>query len=79
MEPAQSIINSLGGSAAVATIVGVHRSRVWNWTRPKEKGGTGGVIPFRHAPLLIHAAQKLGIELNANDFLPTFYRDEGAV
>ncbi|WP_374828713.1 hypothetical protein [Paenochrobactrum pullorum] len=70
MEPAKTIILCLGGSSSVAAIVGVHRTRVWNWMRPKEKGGTGGVIPFKHAPLLIAVAHQRGIDLTADDFLP---------
>lgn len=70
MEPAKTIILCLGGSTSVATIVGVHRTRVWNWMRPKEKGGTGGIIPFKHAPILIAYATTLGVDLCADDFLP---------
>ena len=70
MEPASSIIEALGGPNAVAEIAGVHRTRVSNWMRPKDKGGTGGLIPFRHAPLLIEAARRRGISLSADDFLP---------
>lgn len=70
MEPAQTIIKNLGGPTAVAGIVGVHRTRVSNWTRPRDVGGTGGTIPFKHVPLLIEAAKDRGIDLSADDFLP---------
>lgn len=70
MEPAASIIKSLGGDTVVASIAGVHRTRVANWKRPKDAGGTGGAIPFRHVPALIEAAKSQGIALSANDFLP---------
>ena len=70
MEPAASIISKLGGDTAVAAIVGVHRTRVANWKRSKESGGTGGVIPFKHVPALIAAARAAGHELSADDFLP---------
>lgn len=70
MEPASTIIGKLGGDTAVAAIVGVHRTRVANWKRPKEVGGTGGMIPFKHAPALIAAANAKGIHLSADDFLP---------
>lgn len=71
MEPANSIINKLGGDTAVAAIAGVHRTRVANWKRPKEAGGTGGSIPFKHAEVLIEAARAKGVSLSAEDFLPT--------
>lgn len=70
MEPAQTIVRKLGGPNAVADITGVHRTRVSNWMRPKEAGGTGGTIPFKHVPALIAAAKDAGVELQADDFLP---------
>jgi hypothetical protein len=70
MEPAQTIISKLGGDTVVAGIAGVHRTRVANWKRPKQSGGTGGVIPFKHVPALIAAAEEKGLKLDANDFLP---------
>lgn len=70
MEPASSIIRQLGGPNKVAEIVGVHRTRVSNWKRSRDDGGTGGMIPFKHVPALIAAAKGDGIELTADDFLP---------
>jgi len=71
MEPAATIITLLGGDTAVAAITGVHRTRVANWKRKRDVGGTGGVIPFRHVPALIKAARDQGKPLSADDFLPT--------
>lgn len=70
MEPAASIIKKLGGATVVAAIAGVHRTRVSNWKRSKDVGGTGGVIPFKHVPKLLAAAEKRGVELSADEFLP---------
>lgn len=70
MEPARTIINRLGGPNKVAEITGVHRTRVSNWARNKDAGGTGGVIPFKHVPALLAAAKDASIELTADDFLP---------
>ena len=70
MEPASSIVRALGGPTNVAKIAGVHRTRVSNWCRPREKGGTGGTIPFKHVPALIEAARSQGDALSADDFLP---------
>lgn len=78
MEPAASIIGKLGGDTVVASIAGVHRTRVANWKRPKEAGGTGGTIPFGHVPALLAAAKDRGIELSADDFLPAPSKTEGA-
>jgi hypothetical protein len=69
MEPADSIIAKFGGPSRVAGIVNVHRTRVSNWKRPREKGGTGGIIPQRyHRPLLDYAAEQ-SIFLTAEEFL----------
>jgi len=70
MEPAKTIVDRLGGASAVASITGVHRTRVYGWMRRREDGGTGGVIPFRHAQTLLIAAADKGIALDASDFLP---------
>ena len=70
MEPARGIIDRLGGANAIATITGVHRTRVYGWMRARELGGTGGVIPVKHAPALLAAAEAQGVHLKAEDFLP---------
>lgn len=70
MEPASTIIDRLGGPNKVASIAGVHRTRVSNWKRPKAGGGTGGAIPFKHVPALLAAAKDMGVELSTDDFLP---------
>lgn len=78
MEPASSIIAKLGGPSAVSRIVGVHRTRVSNWMRSKEVGGTGGNIPFKHVPALLKAAEEKGEKLATDDFLPVAEREEAA-
>ncbi len=70
MEPARTIIKSLGGARKVAHLLGVHRTAVYKWTWTKEKGGTGGLIPFNHARKVIDAAKECGLSLTADDFLP---------
>lgn len=70
MEPASSIISALGGDTVVAAITGVHRTRVANWKRGKDVGGTGGVIPLKHISKLLDAARSKDIPLTAAQFLP---------
>lgn len=69
MEPADSIITKLGGPSAVAGIVGIHRTRVSNWKRPKESGGTGGRIPQGYHRALLDYALKMSVALTADEFL----------
>lgn len=70
MEPAASIIDRLGGPTRVAEIVGVHRTRVSNWKRPRAVGGTDGRIPQSYHVTLLTFAQQNQIPLQASDFLP---------
>jgi hypothetical protein len=63
MEPAHTIIEDLGGAAAVAKIAGVHRTRVYGWLKR-------GVIPLKHIPKLIAAARLQGKDWSADRFLP---------
>lgn len=78
MEPASKIVSALGGVRAVAEIAGVHRTRVYGWMKPKEDGGTGGVIPYPHIPKIMAAAKKAGIRLSGDDFIPTASHPEDA-
>jgi hypothetical protein len=51
-EPATTVIEKFGGSAAVAKICGCGQLQVNNWRRPGPRG-TGGFIPrWYHAKLL---------------------------
>jgi len=69
MEPAASIIDRLGGVTRVASIVGVHRTRVSNWKRPRQVGGTNGRVPQDYHVTLLDHARENGIPLSAADFL----------
>lgn len=70
MNPAHKIIAALGGPNAVASRIGLHRTRVSKWQAPREAGGTGGLIPVKHIPALVTMGREKGIELSASDFLP---------
>lgn len=70
MEPAKSIIEKLGGEAAVCKITGTAYTAPYRWQQPKERGGTGGLIPQRHHPAMLDYAEKMSIDLGPGDFLP---------
>jgi hypothetical protein len=72
MEPASTIIRELGGIGPVSTAAGVHRTRVYKWMQPREKGGTGGVIPYWHVQKLLEHARAEGIAIKPEHFLPSF-------
>lgn len=70
MEPAYTIISALGGTVRVAALRGVGRTAVWKWTQPREKGGTGGLIPIEHIRPLLDVLRAEGHAFTAEDFLP---------
>ena len=70
MSVAESVIRKCGGAVAVARICGIDRTQVYRWTYPKERRGTGGVIPARHQAELLKRARERGIDLRPDDFFP---------
>ncbi|ANB33246.1 hypothetical protein A6024_03600 [Rhodovulum sulfidophilum] len=71
MEPASTIISALGGPSAVAKVIGIHRTRVSMWQASRERGGTDGLVPYRHIPKLLELAAERGVPLSPADFIPT--------
>lgn len=69
-EPANSIIKKFNGLTVVAGITDVTPHTVMRWRRPREDGGTGGVIPHWHMTKLLDAAKDRGIKLEPSEFLP---------
>ncbi|MFC0482491.1 hypothetical protein [Gellertiella hungarica] len=43
---------------------------VMRWRMPKEKGGTGGVVPHWHIPAILAAARERDIDVGPLDFAP---------
>lgn len=70
MEPASSIIAKLGGEAVVSDVTGTAYTAPYRWQYPRERKGTGGIIPQRHHPQLLAFARSKGIPLKAEEFLP---------
>ena len=70
--PAAALIERLGGITVVMDAIGTGASStVHRWTYPKARGGTAGLIPQRHIPALMEFARDRGIEVSAEDFIPT--------
>lgn len=69
LEPAATIIRTLGGLSAVADAVSTTTTTVQRWRLPREKGGTGGYIPRWWHDKIIAAAGARGIELPPSAFL----------
>lgn len=63
MEPASTIIKTLGGHRAVADYCGTAVNAPYRWTYEKTRGGTGGVIPHRYHDTLLEMARELGVSI----------------
>jgi hypothetical protein len=68
LDPAKSILDRIGYEAAAA-VTGKHISRVYRWTYPTDRGGTGGVIPHADALKLLDHARANSIALTEADFM----------
>lgn len=68
MTIADSIIRKCGGHAQVAAWLGLSLTQVYRWTYPRERGGTGGLVPARRQAALLAKARQAGIDLDPADF-----------
>jgi hypothetical protein len=68
MTIAENIIRKCGGHARVAAWLGLSLTQVYRWTYPREKGGTGGLVPAQRQAPLLAKAREAGIDLRPADF-----------
>lgn len=77
LEPARTIIEKIGGEKAqsisakcirVGEIIGLDRSRVYRWMRPRQAGGRDGLVPDKYQRVLLEYARANKIDLSASDF-----------
>lgn len=66
-EPAYTVVTTLGGVRATAALLDIDPSAVSRWITPKNKGGTGGVIPQRWWPAILRHAKYAKLELTVSD------------
>lgn len=72
MEPASSLIQRLGGLKLVALATGVSTVSVYRWQIPRDRGGTGGMIPHWRISKLLALSDAIGAGLCEADFAPRF-------
>ena len=65
---ASRVIEKCGGVAAVSKITGRAPPSIHKWRHPKEKGGTGGLVPSEVQTILMAAAQRGEVDLSPVDF-----------
>jgi hypothetical protein len=76
LEPAHSLIRKFGGPEQslsdgikiVAEITGADPTRVYRWMLPKDRGGTGGLVPSARQRCLLEAARKRRLPVEPGDF-----------
>lgn len=73
---AERIISKLGGPRSIANMLGTSTKAIYKWTYPREKGGTGGLIPHRRQIELMVAAKQRGVVLTSEDFFPRLTNDD---
>jgi DNA-binding phage protein len=62
MNTASLIVKRLGGPTEVARIVGIHRTKIYDWYRR-------GHIPQAHQLAILRAAQSRGVPLTADEII----------
>lgn len=60
MTVAGRVITKCGGAKEVSKAIGMKTTvGVYKWTYPKDKGGTGGLIPAKHHSALLRSFPQL--------------------
>lgn len=86
LDPARTVIAKISGrdadksqsakAAKVAAILGLDRSTVYKWMMPREKKGTGGLVPARYHAELLAYARAHRIKLRESDFFSRRHRED---
>lgn len=66
--PAEKIIEKFGGAGELARALGVAPSTVYRWVYPRNRRGTGGIIPPENHLKILDLARERGIEISPEDF-----------
>jgi len=67
---AERVIAKFGGARKLAKALALDPSTVYKWTYPREKQGTGGVVPNNKIPALLAAARAEGILFTPAELWP---------
>lgn len=68
MSIAQTIIEKCGGVAKTAKIAERTESVVHRWTYDRDKGGTGGTVPYKAQVKILAAAARGEVDVAPSDF-----------
>lgn len=67
---ARRIISLFGSPYKMSQYVRVSPAQIYKWTWPKEKGGTGGLIPAQAMAEVLRGARLAGILIGPDDLYP---------
>jgi hypothetical protein len=70
------------GYVVLAELTSVAPSTVFSWFRPKDRNGTGGLIPVNRQKLLYDRARQRGINISAEQIIGvdnSFFENQGKV
>lgn len=76
INPAVKIIEVFGGVALVAEATNRGRAQIHRWTYPRERGGTGGLVPSEAQIRLLCFAAEHGIPLEPRHFFEGLVPDK---
>lgn len=69
LNPAETVIHEFGGVCATARALGLHKTTVSKWRTPRDKRGTGGLIPSNLQRVVLKRAIELGICVTPEDLI----------
>lgn len=67
--PAELVIDRFDGVCALARLLGKNPSTISRWKKPREEGGTGGLVPSQSQPRLLALARERGIHLTPTELV----------
>lgn len=67
--PAELVIERFDGVCALARLLKKNPSTISRWKKPRDEGGTGGLVPSQSQPVLLALALERGIQLTPSELL----------
>jgi transposase-like protein len=67
--PAELVIERFSGVCKLARALGKSPSTISRWKKPRDEGGTGGLVPSQSQPKLLELARERGISLTPTELV----------
>ena len=73
LRPIEAVLKSFNTNYTdLARAIDRDPSRVYRWSQPRSKGGTGGNIPLKAIPLILKLAEQEGVHIDPSDLMPVY-------